>query len=170
MDPKKLEEVIHVKLQSRPSNGTTAGPSGSIKITFSRKSTKNFRSIDLKKSRSEVVRLSITADIEDGPCGQCISDVRKIWSDDPRVSELCDLWERWHLNDLRAGTRAQMDAVSKMGKCPSSTEWFSWVCKNLESQGLLVDRGYSFGQEWLFERIPATVVKRIKTLAKEISR
>lgn len=36
-----------------------------------------------------------------GSCGQCIDDVR------PFNARLADVWERWHLNDMRAGCEHQ---------------------------------------------------------------
>lgn len=47
-------------------------------------------------------------------------------------------------------------------------DWYDWACKFLASKNLLVDRGYTFGHDWLYETIPAKVVARIKALAKEI--
>lgn len=167
------EDVIVVHLPTRSIDGTTAGLHGTLVITFQRKSTEGFRSVDLKRSRAKLLTLSIIGTIKYGvtgpqSSGQCVDEVRKVWGDDPLVAELCDIWDQWHLNDLRSGTRAQMAVIKNLGRCPVKADWFTWASLNLKVNDLLVDRGYSFGREWLFEKIPATVVERIRTLAKEI--
>lgn len=41
-----------------------------------------------------------------GSCGQCIDEIREGFPADgwtrEMVDKLCDIWERWHLNDMRA--------------------------------------------------------------------
>jgi hypothetical protein len=148
---------------------------GVLTLKFTYKSTEGFRSVNLKKRTKPLLTLSIVGDIQygfrDGECGgQCVDEIRKIWGHIPEVAELCDLWNRWHLNDIRAGTKAQMEFIRKLGKCPVSSDWYTWACSSLKVNNLLIDQGYTFGNAWLFELIPATVVKRIKALAKEIDR
>ena len=147
--------------------------SGMLTIKFTYKPTDGFLSVNLKKRTKPLRTLSITGSISyglhGGECvGQCVEEVRKYWGHIPEVAELCDLWDRWHLNDLRAGTKAQMEVVRSLPKCPVPSDWFTWACLNLKTRDFLVDKGYSFGNKWLFEVIPATVVKRIKGLAKKI--
>lgn len=142
-----------------------------IKLTYKDKGS--FRSVDLKRSKGKLLTLSIVGDVNfgfrKGECGgQCIDTIREIWGHIPKIAELCDLWERWHLNDLVAGTSKQMKIIRKLGECPVPSDWYTWACLNLKANDLLVDRGYTFGHEWLYEPLPAKVVARIKTLAKEI--
>jgi len=45
-------------------------------------------------------------------CGQCVDDIRegtptKMWSKS-MLDKLCNIWERWHLNDMRAGCEHQV--------------------------------------------------------------
>lgn len=45
-------------------------------------------------------------------CGQCVDDIRegtptKMWSRE-MLDKLCDIWDRWHLNDMRAGCKHQV--------------------------------------------------------------
>lgn len=144
---------------------------GSLTIKLTYKPTKGFRSVDLKKRRAPLLTLSITGNVkhqwggERG--GQCVGAIREIWGHIPKVAELCDIWDRWHLNDLRAGTRIQEDTL-RGKKNRSKHEHYTWACNYLRRKGLLVDRGYKYGAEWLFEPIPAKVVARIKVLAKKI--
>lgn len=142
-----------------------------IKLTYKDKGS--FRSINLRQTKGKVLTLSIVGTVRFGirggeVGGQCVSTVREIWGHIPEVAELCDLWERWHLNDLTAGTSKQMKVIRKLGECPVPSDWYPWACLSLKSNDLLVDRGYTFGHEWLYEVLPAKVVTRIKTLAKKI--
>jgi hypothetical protein len=146
--------------------------SGHLTIKLTYKDKGSFRSVDLKKSKGKLLTLSIVGDVNFGfrrgsAGGQCISTVREIWGHIPEIAELCDLWERWHLNDLVAGTRKQMEAIRGMEKGPN-LDWYTWACAQLALRDLLVDREYTFGHEWLYEPLPAKVVARIKALAKEI--
>jgi hypothetical protein len=146
---------------------------GHLTITFAYKDKGNSRSVDLKKSKGKLLTLSIVGGVNFGigkgeHWGQCIDTVREIWGHIPEVTELCDLWERWHLNDLVAGTRKQMEVIRSLGKCPVPSDWYTWACLSLKAHDLLVDQGYEFGHDWLYEPIPAKVVARIKALTKEI--
>lgn len=45
-------------------------------------------------------------------CGQCVDTIRggiptKMWSRE-MLDKFCDIWERWHLNDMRAGCEHQV--------------------------------------------------------------
>lgn len=161
-----------VELPGWKAKDGSQGCNGSLKIKLTYKDKKDFRSVDLKKSKGKLLTLSITGTVRFGinkgeAGGQCVSEVREIWGHIPEVAELCDLWERWHLNDLVSGTRKQMEVIRRLEKGPS-LDWYDWACAQLALRDLLVDQGYTFGHEWLYEKIPAKVVARIKTLAEEI--
>jgi hypothetical protein len=162
------DHELHVSLNHwEKGQGNTYG---SITIKFRYKTTKGFRSVDLKKRQRPLLTVSFTGSVTfqstgGNHGGQCVETIRKIWGHRPEIAELCDLWDRWHLNDLRAGTRKQSEAL-RGKKNRSKHEHYTWACNYLKRKGLLVDQGYKYGAEWLFEEIPATVVKRIKSLAK----
>jgi hypothetical protein len=163
--------VLTVKLPWQDKKGLETCH-GHLTIKFTHKNKGSSRSVDLKKSTGKLLTLSIVGDVNFGlrrgeTCGQCIDTVREIWGHIPEVAELCDLWERWHLNDIIAGTSVQMAALRGVVGQPK-VDWYDWACKELASKNLLVDRGYTFGHDWLYETIPAKVVARIKALAKAI--
>lgn len=145
---------------------------GSLTIKLTYKPLGGFRSIDLKKSRAPLLTLSITGSVRDKwgveTSGQCVEAIRNVWGHRPEIAELCDLWDRWNLNHMCMGTRRQSEAL-RGKKNRSKHDYYTWACNYLKRKGLLVDHGYKYGAEWLFEPIPATVVKRIKALAKEIN-
>jgi len=93
-------------------------------------------------------------------CGQCYETLL----DDGLLStlplrKLCDLWERWHLNDLCAGTRAQRDKLRHF----KGDHDAQLLCLG----DLEVDRGYKYGSQWLVELVPDEVIKEICDLARQ---
>ena len=88
-----------------------------------------------------------------GSAGQCQDEIRKgvpkaPWTKE-MVDKLCDIWGRWHLNDMRAGCEHQRalgwEGESYIGKpCP--------VC------------GYKYGTAWLKEEVPSGVIKWLESL------
>lgn len=71
---------------------------------------------------------------------------------------LMQVWQRWHLNDMRAGTPKQEDAVRKWRQTADDTG-YSAACKMLDSIGLLTDNGYRYGSRWLKEDVPEEILK-----------
>ena len=80
-------------------------------------------------------------------CGQ-IND--SITSTAKCVNELCDFWRKYHLNDLNAGTKSQSELIESRNEKYDYKE----VCKFLEEQNMLVDRGYRYGTAWLSREFP----------------
>lgn len=88
-----------------------------------------------------------------GSAGQCQDEIRKgvpkaPWTKE-MVDKLCDIWDRWHLNDMRAGCEHQRalgwKGESYIGKpCP--------VC------------GYKYGTAWLKEEVPSDVIEWLESL------
>lgn len=105
-----------------------------------------------------------------GSCGQVrdslgrIENLARGW-DYRMVRRLWILWKRWHLNDMRAGTQAQEEAIRTHGKQIDTAEGrrafddYRARCTYLESIGLLVDNGYKYGSAWLVEEVPADVLE-----------
>lgn len=76
------------------------------------------------------------------------------------LSRLLEIWERHHLNDMRAGTPKQMKALR--GK---NLDYLNAV-SYLEELDLAIDDGYSYGSAWLFEEIPNEIINEIKHIIK----
>jgi hypothetical protein len=90
------------------------------------------------------------------------------WDAD-KVGKLREVWEDWHLNDMRAGTPAQM-AFLKQARTeadypyPSFQSTYDWNCSKLKEAGLYEDNGYRFGHSWLREEVPADVIGWLRAL------
>lgn len=109
-------------------------------------------------------RLSISGELKERSRfvagGQIVDDARRFG-----LSELADLWERWHLNDMRAGTPAQekfLRANPVRAEYPES--YYEKASAALESVGLNPDGAYKYGAAWLREEVPPEVVERIRTI------
>lgn len=115
--------------------------------------------------------------------GQVIDDVRKVGTD--RADRIAELWDRWHLNGMRAGCRHQI--ADGWGKRPidpdkptntygrhftgqSSPTWnlLGWVRPDEHPEGLMGRAcptcGYEYGTAWLYEPVPAEVIAELRTL------
>jgi hypothetical protein len=79
------------------------------------------------------------------------------------LKRLCELWRKWHLNDMNAGTEAQQAALASMPK-EDGGDWYGRACTHLAGCDLLTDRGYKFGSKWLVRALPAEVVSELETL------
>jgi uncharacterized protein YlzI (FlbEa/FlbD family) len=127
--------------------------------------------------------------------GQCINVFRK---HKPEYEELYTLWERWHLNDLNAGTPPQEEFLRNYKN--SHPEWkhdYDNACLVLKENNLyevnLAEYGqnnpdflkinpkireaieksetpimYQYGRSWLKESVPEPVIQKIKEYIKKI--
>lgn len=134
-----------------------------------------YLTIDLTPVPVDAVELSICGDF-DGSSGQCQDSIREAAGGNADVLRLCDIWDRWHLNGMKSGTRAQLHALEEMPK-PILGDHFKAVCAYLAEVGLLIDlhtgtvrtpddkgEGYKYGSAWLFEPLPADVLNELPPL------
>lgn len=104
--------------------------------------------------------------------GQVSGELRRLIDAEPStlkfsvkdVKKLCDIWDRWHLNHMRAGTKKQEDAIRKWRKTHSGDYTYNNACKYLSEIGLLVDDGYKYGTSWLTEEVPRDVLEWLFSL------
>lgn len=52
----------------------------------------------------------------DGSSGQCLDSIGKAYPDDATVQSMVNVWQRWHLNGMRAGTREQCAEIKRRRK------------------------------------------------------
>lgn len=91
--------------------------------------------------------------------GQCLDEARDILP-----AKLAEVWERWHLNDLRAGTYRQEEALRSVKDTFDRLNWYDEACKYLSSLDLLFDGEYKYGSAWLTEELPEDVIEYIESL------
>lgn len=109
--------------------------------------------------------------------GQCLDEIKEYVSD-PTFLKIYDLWKKYHLNNIKAGTPAQEKAVHEYFEKNNKRYDYTDACNYLESIGLLLDdcgcntavrryekgQGYEYGCGWVIEEIPESAVKEIKEL------
>lgn len=79
--------------------------------------------------------------------------------------DLLDIWKRWHLNDMRAGTPEQEQHLRENpvnAVYPQSH--YDLACESLAKAGLNPHNGYSYGSKWLREEVPAEVLEQLAKL------
>ena len=100
--------------------------------------------------------------------GQAHEELSALFGDRPGVARLVELWERWHLNGMCAGTRSQQDFLWEhpiTAVYPASH--YELALEALAAAGLSPDRGYKYGQSWLVELLPEAVLNELAALSPE---
>lgn len=97
-----------------------------------------------------------------GSCGQIVDTLRDpafVPRDGFNARRFADVWDRWHLNDMRAGSPAQETYIREHLNDGKRRE-YPEVCALLESAGLNPDpeTGYRYGSAWMREEVPADVI------------
>jgi len=161
--------------------------------------TGNRKTIDLEEVSGPQIEVSFTYDVWNlrqtdccvcGGSGSGVSDLlNEFFPDDKEAVEIGKWADKLHLNAAKAGTRAQMGALSaysaawdKYGRPayiadkenvrPDLSCWhaehedgyFQWSLETLRKVGLEVDRGYRYGTSWLIEIIPDRELRRLVDL------
>lgn len=107
-----------------------------------------------------------------GGCGQIVGTVGAAeispapgWDAD-RIARFLAAWDRWHLNDMRAGTPEQMAALERRrAEFPGyPVSHYDWALDVLKAEGLQPHNGYSYGSAWLREDVPADVLAFLASL------
>ncbi len=81
------------------------------------------------------------------------------------LDRICELWDRWHLNGMKAGNRKQLEYIEQHGINGD----YDAICKALDAASLLVVDGYKYGSAWLYEPVPAKVVNELKKLFAKVN-
>lgn len=73
-----------------------------------------------------------------------------------------EIWDNWHLNDMRAGTKKQEDFLRPYKKVKNLS--YDEACEILSKHDLLIDNGYGYGSAWLYEKVPEHLLEYLFTL------
>ena len=85
--------------------------------------------------------------------GQNIDEIADMMKGNKDVQEIRDLWHKYHLNDMHAGTEKQEEALEKKFGGVNANKYDEQVAY-LKSIDLYEDNGYRFGSGWLKREIP----------------
>ena len=114
--------------------------------------------------------------------GQNIDELARLFPNDKRLARLREIWERWHLNGMRAGCEHQRaekwherpidpsKPTNTYGQwCgergPTTWNMLTWVTKKDHPQGLMCEPcpvcGYKYGTAWLHEPLPPEIIAEL---------
>lgn len=89
------------------------------------------------------------------------------------LQRIIDIWRTYHLNDMKAGTKKQMDCLKDFvfdreleRKDWHKHSYYDQECDFLDERGLWYDRDadYRFGTKWLYMPIPDEIVEELMVL------
>lgn len=142
-----------------------------ILVTLERRKCTD-RSIDLKPVSNFMVATfsgSIAAKSRRICIHQIVPTIKDLKLDKhPGIAQLCALWQRWHLNESRSGTRLQLKILEAYGYVRGSGATYAEKCKVLRDAGKLNDRGHEFGMGFLAEPMPLVVQDEIRAVVASL--
>jgi len=99
-------------------------------------------------------------------CGQCQDSIVPKNIDQERIVRI---WNKWHLNNMHAGTEKQENAKNAMG-----LSGYGETVKYLKSIGLYVDHtqvpGYVYGTAWLRKELPDNIETILNSICDDIEK
>ena len=102
--------------------------------------------------------------------GQNLDTIKKFLPNNKLFNKIYNIWKKYHLNDLTAGSPKQVEYLESITK-PEDAEFYKWECEELEKVNLLHDasylyngKPYKYGTAWLTTEIPTEVKQEINNL------
>ena len=90
-------------------------------------------------------------------------DPSEDWETD-MIRRFLDIWDRWHLNDMKAGSPAQEEYL-RQNPVQHHESYYEKAKAALAAAGLEPDsNGYSYGSSWVCHRVPDKVVEFLRNL------
>jgi len=98
---------------------------------------------------------------------------------DSEMKELLDIWDKYHLNDLSAGTERQNEIIEENKDKPKYNKFDKFLDRpkailedfdaepDKETEGF-GDEGYSYGSAWLFQPLPEDVVDFVEKFKRKL--
>lgn len=112
-------------------------------------------------------------------CGQCLDEIakyRRQLSDPELFDSIYDLWKKYHLNGMHAGTPEQEKAIEEW-KAEGNRYEYTAVCEMLKRRGLYEvnytglsvgrrynNEPYKYGHAWLIQELPGDVLLKVEHL------
>lgn len=122
--------------------------------------------VDGRFSASGNIWLSSKKDIISG--GQNLDEIAELFPSNELVQRIVQVWKKWHLNDMNAGSPRQTEFLEKLD-LPNYNH-YEVAKEKLKEAGLDPDESffyqgkpYSYGSAWLSVEIPSDVVSEIES-------
>ena len=130
-----------------------------------REGTRTFVTVELTELSDRTWRISFTGETylkhssRPDSCGQAQGSA---------PLALVALWNRWHLNDMRAGCKHQEARYrATPAERPTHTNGYMGTAGDTLS-GLCSECGYRYGSAWLFEPLPVDILEQCDIAAKVV--
>jgi hypothetical protein len=88
-----------------------------------------------------------------------ISKYTELFISKDDLKAIIEIWEKWHLNDMKAGTVKQQAFIDEWIK--TNRYNYTAACEALKAAGLYIDNDYQYGHEWLVDPLPEDVITEI---------
>jgi hypothetical protein len=114
--------------------------------------------------------------------GQILDDIKKYllkeqititnpYLNKNQLLKIIEFWENHHLNDLKAGTKAQEEIIKKYYEENINEKYdYKQACKILQNNNMYENRNYIYGSNWLVKVIPPKELKEFKKLIDNITK
>lgn len=103
--------------------------------------------------------------------GQAIEEVASYFPGNAKVARIVAIWRDWHLNDMQAGSPAQM-AWLDANPIDGNVNHYSRALAALTAAGLNPDpsfehngKPYVYGSAWLRKELPAEIIAEVESWA-----
>lgn len=125
--------------------------------------TLSFGKVDYNRSGRKNCLVTVDVELKDGTLsicgnvwnhlksdtylgGQCLDDLQKLLPHDKKLARIVAIWDRWHLNHMRAGCQHQREA--------------GWTWQTHPSVHCPMC-GYAYGSAWLREELPQSIIDEV---------
>ncbi len=88
-----------------------------------------------------------------------INSYKQLFVSEYDLNTITEVWQKWHLNDMKAGTKKQQAFIDEWKK--SNKYEYTAICEALKQAGLYEDNGYKYGHSWLVDPLPENVITDI---------
>jgi hypothetical protein len=112
-----------------------------------------------------------TDSIMGGQCLDTIAERLPELKNNPKYNTILDLWKKYHLNSMNAGTREQSAAIEEEAQ-RQGVKWLEYTkaCDYLKSINLYEveheGKPYKYGHDWIYYAIPSDDLQKIENLIK----
>jgi hypothetical protein len=152
-------------VRTQPAYDVEAIDPANLKIEEAGKSgIKNWETLKLIKEEKVI---SISGGIWDHMhndymmCGQCLDEIISLMPDNEIVKVVHPIWKEYHLNNMKAGTRQQTEALDLFFTENGRSYNYDEAVEYLKLIGKYIDRKYQYGSSWLLKPVPDEVIDQL---------
>jgi len=97
-----------------------------------------------------------------------INNYKELFVSQEDLQTIINIWEKWHLNDLKAGTEKQQAFIKEWEQ--NNKYEYSAVCEALKKAELYEDNNYKYGHAWLVNPLPEEVITEITSIFEKYNK